>query len=55
MFEDVLVKVEDKIFLGKVVFKFYDIYGFLFDLIVDVCCECDILIDEVGFDVEMIV
>lgn len=45
--------VEGVFLLGDVVFKFYDIYGFLFDLMQDVLCEKGCEVDIDGFDVVM--
>lgn len=40
--------------LGEVVFKLYDIYGFLFDLMQDVLCEKGCVVEMVGFDMVMV-
>lgn len=53
MFNDVFNELEGDIVFGELVFKFYDIYGFLVDLINDVVCEYDYKIDEEGFEVVM--
>lgn len=57
IFEVVLVDVDvkgGKVFDGEFVFKLYDIYGFLLDLMVDVCCECGMMVDELVFDDVMV-
>lgn len=41
------------ILVGKDVFKLYDIYGFLFELIKEYVGDEDLDVDEVGFEVEM--
>lgn len=38
---------------GETVFKLYDTYGFPMDLTADVCRECNIIVDEAGFEVAM--
>lgn len=46
--------VDDVNLFGEMVFKFYDIYGFLFDLMQDVLCEKGCVVDIDGFDVVMV-
>ncbi|MCF1427477.1 MAG: alanine--tRNA ligase [Shewanella sp.] len=38
---------------GETIFKLYDTYGFPVDLTADVCRECNINVDEAGFDAAM--
>lgn len=53
LLDEELVKFFGDMLDGEIVFCLYDIYGFLVDLMVDVCCECNIKVDEVGFEVVM--
>lgn len=49
IFNEVFEVLDGMVILGELVFKLYDIYGFLIDLMVDVVCEYDYIIDEDGF------
>src|SRR5512143_2705938 len=39
-----------KVLDGETAFTLYDTYGFPFDLTADVCRECDVKVDEAGFE-----
>lgn len=59
LFEELFVEVLEKCGIdmlclsGKDVFRFYDIFGFLVEIIEEVVFEWGVIVDFVGFELEM--
>ncbi|MGJ0636082.1 alanine--tRNA ligase [Xenorhabdus bovienii] len=53
LLDEELAKLSGDILDGETAFRLYDTYGFPVDLTADVCRECNIKVDEAGFDVAM--
>lgn len=51
--EQDLQKLSGKVISGSTVFKLYDTYGFPVDLTADIARERDLVIDHLGFEMEM--
>ncbi|MDR5610940.1 MULTISPECIES: alanine--tRNA ligase [unclassified Arsenophonus] len=53
LLDDELAQLQGDTLAGEIAFRFYDTYGFPFDLTADVCRERDIKVDELGFNAAM--